>query len=677
MPLNLSARWTASSSMMCSPTSSEQLNLQRNSEHPRRLHFPNFRNWKKLNQKKPSYLRMASLLIILCAFFLCLPVSISAAAASVEEISLPGESDILLLHSDSVTDEQLNSLRILADSATALSMSMELGTPAQADGLYEHYKLILCYDLDSDPALAKELAASGARLMILGGSILPDCVEAAGGSAALLQEQRPSTSAVLSYTFSAQQSYQTITSIPDLFYVTNTVSHTAMNSAASDESVNSTDSAIAYVSDPDKSNVYAGSEDADGAYENGTLEVNGQTFPLCSELSGIRYIPLTDYTQDLSRAAITREISAYMWDYSGLPPQKGQYIVLDNVYAYMPAQELLDRVDVIVEAGLPFVISVMPVYLNTDYPAMQQFCEVLRYAQANGGAVILRAPQSRTSVTDWDAYNVTITEVLTSYTSQGVYPLGFDVPYSWTWNEDALTWMQRSRTIFVYSDSAETDFTLNTQQNLLFYNYNALVLPALSLDDGGENCVLQFSASRRISASVSMEDLQDLVSDMQNNASAYYSLWDNTQSVWANSFHLNWDGEALTLNDAVCSLTYTPQAAEEDYEYNRNTLKRFTVSIQNESHFLIVLVSVVTVLFLLMILYARHMQRKRFLPRMSAASEDTTQAAAVSAGRTPNAHTDAGNSDTGRPSADGDPESSISGQSMTQMRNGGDTDVLH
>ena len=659
MPSSLSARRTVSFSMMCSPVCSRQLNLQRDSRCLWHLHFSNLLNRRERNQKNLPHLLTASLLIIFVCFFLCLPVSISAAAASTKEISLPGESDILLLHSDSVTDEELNSLRILADTATALSMSMELGTPAQADGLYDHYKLILCYDLDSDPALAKELAASGARLMILGGSILPDCAEAAGVSASCLQEQHPSTSAVLSYTFSTQQSYQTITSMPELFYVRNTGRH------------------IAYVSDPDDSNVYASIADADDTYENGTLEVNGQTFPFCSELSGICYIPLIDYTQDLARAAITREISVLMWDYSGLPPQKGQYIVLDNVYAYMPAQELLSRVDVLIEAGLPFVLSVMPVYMNTDYPAMQQFCEVLRYAQVNGGAVILHAPQSRTMVTDWDAYNVTITEVLNSYTSQGVYPLGFDVPYSWTWNEDALTWMQRSRTIFVYSDSAETDFALDTQQNLLFYNYNALILPALSLDDGGENCVLQFSASRRISASVSLEDLQDLSSDMQNNASAYYSLWDNTQSVWANSFHLNWDGDALTLNDVVCSLSYTPQAAEEDYEYNRNTLKRFTVSIQNESHFLIVLVSIVTVVFLLMILYARHMQRRRFLPRMSAPGEKTAQTAAISAGRKRNIHTDAANSGTDCSCASDDPDSSVSGQSVNQSRNGGNTDVLH
>lgn len=543
MPLSSSTRWTVSFNMMC------------------KLFF------------NSCFLRLSSAaaFIAVCAFLLQPPLL----AAAAQQGSLPGESTILLLHPDAVTDDQLDSLRVLADTATALNMSMELGTPAQADGLYDRYSLILVYDLDADTILAQHLAASGARLMILGGTILSDCLEAAGLSdaAAAVQEQRPSTSAVLSYTFTDQKSYQSVTSLPKLMY-------TAKEGAE---------------------------------YENGTLDVNGQVDPFCTGFGSIRYIPLTDYTQTLSRAAIAFEISTWLWEYSGLPPQKGQYIVLDNVYAYMPAEDLLDRVDILIQSGLPFVISAMPVYVNTDYPAMQQFCEVLRYAQANGGAVILHVPITRTPITDWDAYNVTITEVLGSYTAQAVYPLGFDVPYSWTWNTDALRWMQRSRTIFVYEDSAQSDFSADTQQNLLFYNYNALVLPTLALSGNGENCIPMISSSRRLSAEADIADLQDLVSSMQSDTSSYYSLWDSTQSVWANSFHLNWSENTLTLNDIPCSLTYTPQPAAEDYDYNRNTLQRFTVSIQNESHFLIILVSIITIVFLLMIVYARHVQREHFL----------------------------------------------------------------
>ena len=51
----------------------------------------------------------------------------------------------------------------------------------------------------------------------------------------------------------------------------------------------------------------------------------------------------------------------------------------------------------------------------------------------------------------------------------------------------------------------------------------------------------------------------------------------------------------------------------ENYDYQRNVLKRVTINIQQESRFLILMVTVVTVLFLGMILYARVRQYRHFL----------------------------------------------------------------
>lgn len=519
--------------------------------------------------------KRAGVLLILMLFCLC---GMTALADDSDTAPLPGTADILLLHNEQVSDEELDNLRLLADTATALGKSMEISTPAQAVNRYSHYSLILGYALDSDSRLARTLVRSGTRLMLLGGQLLPDCLAAAAPELTVQGVTRSGENGVLRFAFSDAQSYDAIVTLPEHFYT------------------------------------------ADTEYTSGTLEINGRTFPFCMQSGGIRYIPLTDFTSDLSRAALMQELAAWMWDYSGPLPQKGQYLVLDQVYAYMPAQELLDRVEVLVRAKLPFVISVMPVYQNTDYPAMQQFCEVLRYAQANGGAVILHTPIVRSSVSDWTDFNAVLTDALESFTNQGVYPLGFDVPYSWTWDTDALEWMKRSRTIFVYQDTAAADFTRDTRQNLLYYNYNALVLPALALDDGGENSVRRFSAAQRISPSIPLTRLQELADTLQDNRTPYYSLWDSLQSVWADNFHLSWENGALTVNDVLCSTAYTPQPYPDHYDYKRNTLQRFTVNIQNESHTLIVLVAVVTILFLLMILYARRRQRRHFLYRTDGAA---------------------------------------------------------
>lgn len=201
---------------------------------------------------------------------------------------------------------------------------------------------------------------------------------------------------------------------------------------------------------------------------------------------------------------------------------------------------------------------------------------------------------------------------MTALTDHGVYPLGYDVPYSWLWEEDALTWMRRSRTVFLHADEAQANFTRQTRRNIAYDNYNNLIFPVLDLAKGGQNTVLQFPAAQRIPASVSARELEANLQRVKNNRNSYYSLWDSDQSLWADNLHLSYHADAVTLNDELQSLRYTPEPYEENYDYHRNMLTRFTVSIQNESHFLIGLVTVVTVLFLGMILYARVQARKYF-----------------------------------------------------------------
>ena len=521
MPLNSSGKWTASFSTMCK--------------------------------------RLTVLALMLA---LVLGLGVPAGAATEENADLSG-GDILLLHGQTLDDGDLANLRRIADGATALGKEMDLAESGEGQSHLEDYKLVICYDLKSDPILARRLLDSRARLLVLGGELI-----SALGPARLLSGA--GDNGVLEFDFSGADGCGAIVTLPDSLYR------------------------------------------LEGDYLSGSLETLTGTLPFCGGTDALRYIPLTDMTEDLTRAAFLWELSAFLWEHGGLPPQRGQYWVLENVYAYMPAQELLARVERLAEANIPFVISVYPTFQNGDYPAMGQFCQVLRYAQAVGGAVILRVPELRVPVSDWVGFSARMTDAVTALTDHGVYPLGYDVPYSWLWNEDALTWMRRSRTVFLHEDGAQVNFTRQTRRNLAYDNHNNLVFPVLDLAGNGQNTVLQFPAAQRISASVSLRELEANLQRVKNNRNSYYSLWDSDQSLWADNLHVSYHSGSVTLNDVLQSLSYTPEPYEENYDYHRNMLTRFTVSIQNESHFLICLVTVVTVLFAGMILYARVQVRKSF-----------------------------------------------------------------
>lgn len=505
-----------------------------------------------------SFSTTCKLLLVLT---LILSLSLPAAAAA-QESALSG-GDILLLHSQSLDEDDLINLRLLADAATALGRSLDLAEPGEGVTHLKDYKLVICYDLEADPILGRRLLDSQTKLLALGGELICSLSPAQALSNA-------GDNGVLTAAFSGGEDYGAIVSLPRTLYR------------------------------------------LEGDYQSGSLEALTGTVPFCAGDDSLRYIPLTDMSADLTRAALMWALSEFLWEYGGQPPQRGQYWVLDNVYAYMPAQELLSKIERLAEVKIPFVISVNPTFQNGDYPAMGQFCQVLRYAQTVGGAVILRVPELRAKISDWATFSTRMTEAVTALTDHGVYPLGYDVPYSWLWEEDALTWMRRSRTVFLHADEAQANFTRQTRRNIAYDNYNNLIFPVLDLAKGGQNTVLQFPAAQRIPASVSARELEANLQRVKNNRNSYYSLWDSDQSLWADNLHLSYHADAVTLNDELQSLRYTPEPYEENYDYHRNMLTRFTVSIQNESHFLIGLVTVVTVLFLGMILYARVQARKYF-----------------------------------------------------------------
>ncbi len=100
----------------------------------------------------------------------------------------------------------------------------------------------------------------------------------------------------------------------------------------------------------------------------------------------------------------------------------------------------------------PFVISVMPVYANADYPAMERFCEVLRYAQDNGGAVIIHSPLNQRAKLDSDLINEYMTMALENYIAQGVYPIGIQVPIDWMFDREGIEVLSRFSTIFTVEE---------------------------------------------------------------------------------------------------------------------------------------------------------------------------------------------------------------------------------
>lgn len=114
--------------------------------------------------------------------------------------------------------------------------------------------------------------------------------------------------------------------------------------------------------------------------------------------------------------------------------QQDELLVMEKVYAFTNPQELLKRIDELLEEDMPVALGIMPVYTHREYPAMREFQEVLRYAQGRGCRILLHFPiVQKAEPTADEIWNI-MEEQRTLYEEGGIYPRGIllseeDAPY--------------------------------------------------------------------------------------------------------------------------------------------------------------------------------------------------------------------------------------------------------
>ena len=119
----------------------------------------------------------------------------------------------------------------------------------------------------------------------------------------------------------------------------------------------------------------------------GQIFVGAQAFPLCQTAGNITHLAYFDPSQEAQCAFLSTLLQTWLWPYKNSPTAYGQYLVLDRIYPFADPERLLSLVEMLETENVPYVLCVMPIYANADYPAMKRFCEVLRYRRAAARAL--------------------------------------------------------------------------------------------------------------------------------------------------------------------------------------------------------------------------------------------------------------------------------------------------
>ena len=373
-------------------------------------------------------------------------------------------------------------------------------------------------------------------------------------------------------------------------------------------------------------------------YMSGTWKTTSGTYPLTVGWGTLRNLVLRDYRSDFAKAVLMEEITLWLWPYHNAPhsdssclvldelkryknggtTSDSSCLVLDEIYPYTDPERLLRLVKELESRNMNYVLSVMPLYRHSDYPGMKQFCEVLRYAQAHGGTVILHSPIIQNGV-ETNELQESLTSAFESYIENDVYPIALSIPSAWIFDDDLHETLGRYRTLFLEDTAAfseKSGDTLASACNRFLSLGTQLFTPAIPLDDTGVSYLDTCATAVYVNAEEDDEKIGRIIGAARYSPVSMESLWDMDQAVYTNRSHyLTWDGKNLICDGGTVSLAYHPKPYDENFNYKRNVYYRATADLARENVLLIFFSLAVSILFVVLILAARRQMERQFLFR--------------------------------------------------------------
>jgi hypothetical protein len=480
------------------------------------------------------------------------------------------DADILLVYGLKPSDTEKKSMEEIVKTLTYLQHSVVYLPVSKCEDIVENYDYIICYNIGSEGnSFMDRLAALNKEVFFLGGDAVREYIKTSGYDISI--EKVDDQAVSLEYSFTELNSSAALIRLKDTYLL-----------------------------------------EGDFTYQSGTLSYTNQTAGLYSKMDSFLYSPCYDLTNEIISSSFANETAIWMWPYKGNPHTYSQYLVLDEVYPFFPPEQLLEIVNYIISLRLPFVISVMPIYQNGDYPAMERFCEVLRYAQANGGAVILHAPntvqQEDNKEQLWDYYSY----AMKAYTNYGIYPLGIEVPEKFLFNEIDREIMERYTTIFCYKEDEIDSFDLEEQYNKIYNDGHLLIAPSYTMNEKRNCQILTLSTAAYVDITQDMDGIKEAISDSVKAEVPLKNLWDINQKVYGNDLYIYTNQGEVYFNDEKVNLDYTPFTYEK-YKYKSGVFQWIAKDLTGLNHQLAFIVVISSVIFCTFIIIGRHHNRKRFL----------------------------------------------------------------
>lgn len=295
---------------------------------------------------------------------------------------------------------------------------------------------------------------------------------------------------------------------------------------------------------------------------------------------------------------------------------KNRYILIDNVTPFIDLNDLVDKISYLYQNGIQFVISTIPVFENTDFNAMKRYAEVLRYAEARGGTIIMHNPYLE--VENSPAEDIISKCIIgyKNYLDYWVYPVALDMPKAYLYRDDMKPLLSKSNTIFLQEaeDTGILDFT--SFQNNKFSN----VIQKINYENIDKSNYKNFeNTAISIDNKNSYKDFKKIVSNLIDNGvyfnnpsyiSSKVTLGNDVLTSGESGIYLN--NKPVTQNtfvdekgfeEAISKSNKNVEAPSEENEY---------INISSPRKVIVVVAIIACIIFLVIVILSRKIDRKKY-----------------------------------------------------------------
>ncbi|NRT73642.1 hypothetical protein BJV40_003658 [Clostridium beijerinckii] len=203
--------------------------------------------------------------------------------------------------------------------------------------------------------------------------------------------------------------------------------------------------------------------------------------------------------------------SSELLDKKDLKLKAETYLYLDSVTPFNDLNNLIDEVEYLKNKGIKFFIEAAPVFVNENLKAMGRFSEALRYAQANGGKVILKFPiinSKGVNGTDTGGKIIgdKLKEAFKNYTNYWIYPVGINADEELLYREDLKNILESTDTLFLnYNEDINID--IDNYEIKAYTNF----IQKVDLDDYINNEKISSKNAIKIESNCSLEEFKNNV----------------------------------------------------------------------------------------------------------------------------------------------------------------------